>query len=505
MKRLNLNTEKHGNFLFSLLLMVLYLLLDYQTILFLPPQGFHFMRQTDSLSFAANYLQNGFSFFQPAVFNLQSIDGKAACEFPILYYFAAICYKIFGQHEFILRLITLIIASTGFFYLFKLLHSLLHDFVYAAAFSFLFISSTVLLYYANNFLPDASALGFTLVAWYFFFFYIENQSQKRPLILSFVFFTLASLLKVTFFINPIAAMLSAILYVFFREKNIKNSLKRNISPLIFFTVSMLFVLSWNLYVIFYNEINHVNSFLIQAQPIWILTSDQILQVIDYMSNYWYSKYYYQSTFHGFLMLFIAGILFYKKAENLILIPAIILSVGSICYFLLFFAQFKDHDYYFTALIPGIIFLIISSFITLRNRFPRLIGSIFTKLLLVILVILSLNYAREKLADRYKVHDDKYAGIGLKLENCRQYLDLLGISENAKFVIITDQTPNGGLYFINRKGWALKDTSEESLAEFENHIKQGADYVLFTDKKQIISNFVGEKISEKDGIVIYKIK
>jgi hypothetical protein len=264
------------------------------------------------------------------------------------------------------------------------------------------------------------------------------------------------------------------------------------------------VLSWNLYVIYYDKINHGNSFLIQSKPIWNMSKNQIAVVWDHITNYWYSKYYYQSTMHVFLSIIVASILFLKKSERMIPIPSFILAIGSICYFLLFFAQFKDHDYYFIALIPAIIFLIINSFITLRSKFPKLINNSVAKLLLLSLCILSVNYAREKLIQRYKSTDDRFAIIGYKLSGTRHYLDSLGVSENAKIIIITDQTPNGGLYFINRPGWSLRDTSEASLIALKNYIRQGADYILFTEKKYINNSFNGVKIGEENGILIYKL-
>lgn len=498
------NIEIYRNYLFLLLLVAVYLILDYQTILFSHPQGIHFWRQTDSLSFVANYYKNGFDFCHPRVFSLLSTDGKAACEFPILYYITALVYLIFNEHEFILRLITITIASTGFFYLFKLLYSFLHDFAYASGFSFLFISSTVLLYYTNNFLPDASTLGMTLIAWYFFFIFLKNRNNKNALNVSFVFFSIASLIKVTYFINPVAAILSLLAYDFLEKKDIKSTITHNIKPLLFFSISLIAVLFWNLYVIHYNKINNDHAFLIQSRPIWSINKVHIAQVWEHITNYWYSSYYYSHTFQVFSIIIVTGIIFLKKAERIVLIPSIILAIGSICYFLLFFAQFKDHDYYFIALIPGMLFLVINSFIAIKNKFPSLINHYAGKLLLLALCMLSLNFAKGKLTQRYEKTDDMYANIGYTFSKTRHYMDSLGISENAKVIIIADHTPNGGLYFINRPGWSLGDDSESSMAAVNDYIQKGAEYILFTDQKYIYKGFIGTKIGENNGVSIYKL-
>ena len=505
MKQVIKNIEKHCNYLFLLLLIAVYLFLDFQTILFLHPQSIHFWRQTDSLSFVANYYKNGFNFFQPQVFNLQSTDGKGASEFPILYYLTAIAYYVFNEHEFILRLITLLIASTGFFYLFKLLYTFLDDLSYAVGFSFLFISSTVLLYYTNNFLPDASAFGLTLIGWYFFFAFIKDMNNKQLLLKCFIFFTLASLLKVTYFINPTTAILSIIIYGLLKKAGLKRTLQNNIKPLIYFILSLIVIFSWNLYVSYYNNINNDHYFLIQPRPIWSISKDQIAEVWEYMTNYWNTSYYYATTFYVFLILIVTGLLFFKKTERIILIPTFILTIGSICYFMLFFAQFKSHDYYFIALIPGILFLVMNSFIALKNKFPVWINNFIPKLFLLTLCIFSLNCAKGKLIQRYEKKDDLYANIGSELAKTRHYIDSLGISEKAKIIILTDQTPNGGLYFINRPGWNIRDTTKNSLIALHNSIKSGADYIIITDKKYIFKGFIGTKIGEENGILIYKLK
>ena len=265
------------------------------------------------------------------------------------------------------------------------------------------------------------------------------------------------------------------------------------------------VLSWNLYVTYYNNINNDTYFLIHPRPIWIISKNEIAEVWEYMTNYWYTSYYYPATFTVFLIIFGESILFLKKSDRMMLIPSFILAIGSICYLMLFFAQFKSHDYYFIALIPCIIFLVINSFIALKNKFPELINNYIAKLLLVYLCVLSLNFARKNLIQRYEKREDLYASIGDKLSTTRHYLDLIGVSKNAKIIIISDNTLNGGLYFINRPGWSVSDVSEAEVRLVNNHINEGADYIVFTDKKYIYKGFIGIKIGEENGILIYKLK
>jgi len=170
-----------------------------------------------------------------------------------------------------------------------------------------------------------------------------------------------------------------------------------------------------------------------------------------------------------------------------------------------FAQFKDHDYYFIALIPGILLLVINSFIAIKNKFPGLINHYVVKILLLTLCMLSLNFAKGKLTQRYEKTDDMYANIGYTLSKTRHYMDLLGISKNAKVIIIADHTPNGGLYFINRPGWSVNDDSESIMATVNDYIQKGAEYILFTDPKYIYKGFNGTIIGENNGVSIFKLQ
>jgi hypothetical protein len=489
---------KYKYYIFFILLIFLYVFIEFQSILFYRPQGIHFIRQTDCLSFVANYFNNESNFFEPQVFNLTSTKGRAACEFPILYYITAQFYKIFGEQEFILRLITIIIVSFGFFSLFKFLILILKDVIYALIFSFLFLSSTVLLYYTNSFLPDASALGLTLLGWYYF--YLFKEQNKKYLILSFCFFTISSLLKVTYFINPIAAAFSIIVFDFLSNKKLINLLKNNYRLLLTFLISSILLFCWNFFVLHYNEINKDFYFLVSSRPIWDMGQQSIIEVLDYISNYWYSEYYFQSTIHFFTITCILGIILIKKANMTILFPSIFLFIGSTFYVLLFYAQFKDHDYYFITIIPTIIFLVILSFTAILNKFPKLINNYIAKFLLLALTFLSINYAKNKLQDRYNNKNDMFSEIGLRLSNTRAAIDSLGISQNAKIIVFTDKTPNGGLYFLNRKGWNLNDTTESNINKISEYKELGASFLINTTSM----NFDFTKIWANRKISIYKI-
>ena len=142
---------------------IIFFFLGYGDVFFSAPNGIHYMRQTDSLAFANQYYNNGFNFFNPQLFNLNSTDAKAACEFPLTYYITALFYNFTGTNFWMLRLLHLVILYTGIFFIFKLAFQIIQDYFYAVLISLFIFTSTVLNYYSFNFFPDVAALGFTLI------------------------------------------------------------------------------------------------------------------------------------------------------------------------------------------------------------------------------------------------------------------------------------------------------------------------------------------------------
>jgi hypothetical protein len=492
--------ENIQNFLFVFLLVIIYIFYNYQEILFLRPQGIHFIRQTDSLSFVRGYYKYGMNFFEPKALNLLSEEGKAVSEFPILYYVTACLYFIFGEKEFILRLINISIVSIGFYYLFILMRNFLKDGFYSFVFTFLFLSSTILIYYTNNFLPDPSAFGFTLIAWYFFYKYFSNGSNK-DIVLSFLFFTISSLLKVTFLINPIAAFLTILFFNLYFKKisNIKF-------PLLLFGLSFTANLLWILFVVYYNNRNGSNYFTTNIRPLWSLSKQSIIEVNNFISNYWYTKYYFESTIHLMLVIVIGGVVFIKRINKEILIPAILLIIGSIIYIIMFYEMFKDHDYYFITILPTIIFIILGSFQGIKNKYPKVINNIIVKLIVLTICILSINYSKKKITQRYCDNIDEISIIGEKLDGFDGYLCELNVDNFSKIIVVKDLSRNGSLYFLNRQGWILKEFSLLNKNLIKKYTNLGAEYIIITDKTKIGEPFnLGEKIGEKNGATIFKLK
>ena len=489
------------NLSFILGLLGVFYVFNFWELFFDFPKGVHFIRQTDSLSFASNYYHNSFNFFKPSLFNLMSDNGNAACEFPILYYLTAIIYTVVGEHSFVLRTIHLLIFFIGCYHLYNLSMLVLNDYLLSYLSVFFLFSSVSLMYYSFNFLPDIAALGLVFSGWYYYFRYDKTQSNKF-LTLTFFFFTFSALLKVTYSINLIVF----VMVVIFGNQ---NKLKETIQLISLRTLlSSVVILSWNIYVVYYNHQNNSTYFTTSIMPIWELSMLEVKSVWKDAIGEWYKKYLAESSFHFLIILLIVGFSFhFKKISNLKFV-IIFLFLGGLSYFLLFFKQFRYHDYYFLLFIPLLFFILLQgNLFILSFRNNKKWFQVSFKLIFSIVVISGLNYSRLKVQERYDKGRDDFSQIAFKILENNQFLKTLNFNKGAKVIIASDKSINGGLYFLKTKGWAIAEI-DNSFLEKVCYLKGlGANYLLLFDYNEIdrqILNEIGEKLDKNQNIILYHL-
>ncbi|MES2131273.1 MAG: hypothetical protein V4506_02930 [Bacteroidota bacterium] len=462
--------------LFFVLFSLVLLFLDFQSLFFLQPRSFHFIRQTDSLSFINYYTKTGFNFFNIGNLNLYNGTGKTACEFPIFYYIVALLSKTGIKSYLLLKFLYLIIFFITSFCTYSFIRKK-NRFIDALSITFLLFSSTVILYYTLNYIPNYPALCFTLIACIYFLNYIETNT-KKDINLSIVFFLFASLLKITFAIYPIACFLYLAVRFFIYKKNERK-------PLLFFIMSFVVVVIWNFHVVYYNTVNHANYYLTATKPLWSATSGERHEVIDFILNYWLYKYYYQSTIHLFFIVIFLSLIFYKKLNRHYFFVSLLFFLGVTSYFILFFKQFRDHDYYFLEFIPLLFLVFYHSFITIKHIGNHKIVQAILSGIILIISLLSINYAKINLQRRYDKPFEQVSKIAYTLEGMEAKFDSLAISKDAKVLVIPDNTMNGSLYYINRFGYTRVDTTNIKV-----YIDR-SDYILITDSTfpaEIIKKF-----------------
>ena len=142
------------------------------------PCSIHSSAQGQRASVALNYYKNDMNFFEPRIQRYITGTGITGLEFPIIYYSAAICYKLFGFNDIFLKLINLSLVIFGLFLFYKLSYSYIKNYIFTIFIISSAAISPVLLFYSPNYLPDAPSLGLVLASWYYFFRYINTNKNK---------------------------------------------------------------------------------------------------------------------------------------------------------------------------------------------------------------------------------------------------------------------------------------------------------------------------------------
>jgi hypothetical protein len=467
--------------LFSVGLVVVLYSVNYLGYLFNHASGVHFWRQADSISFVGHYYERGMHFFEPGTYNATSTDARGASEFPILYYITAALWHVFGRHEFILKIINSLLFFGGFYCLYKIAIKQIGNIYTALAITLLLMSSSVLLFYANSFMPDAPAFGLCLMGAYFYFRFTETK-QYSNYVWAYVLFTLSVLIKVNMAVFPLAVLGLVLLEKIFRLRLqgdglfTGNGAKYLLPPFIMIAL----VTCWALWTRNYNAATHNEVFLTGIKPYWEASALQLENTVKAITEYWYAHYYFFTTWHVFYVILAIGILCIRRWNRLALWLCAMLLIGTVGYVALFYTQFESHDYYIIPVFIPLAFTVIFSVGSLFNKAPWLRTSYIPTIVLFFLVILSFKFTDKLLRYRsdYKTWNDmnpEIFEISGKLEN-------YGVPKGQLIFSFPDHTPNASLYYLQRQGYTNSSgyTPEEVPAIIKPYIIYGIRYLVITD-------------------------
>jgi len=467
------------------LLILLSLFYGFQNILFLRPQGLHQWRQCDCLSLTMNYYQDSNRFFEPAMHNLgEDGTGKTANDFPILYYTIAQIWKLFGPHEFIYRLMNILIMFAGLALLMKMTEHFLKDSYWAIIMVLFLFTSPTLVYYTNNFLTNITAFGLVLVAWYFFYSHYQNNST-RSYILFFVFFALAGLLKISSLLSLLALLALIILHhlIHLVKKEGSTPVFRR-TNLIGFILVLAMVSSWYIYARFYNGRHNDGYFLIGILPIWDADWNHITRIFNAIKDHLKHAYFHPVMSWSLVFMWFFNILFYKRTNPFLLGLTILTTLGMISFGLLFYQALEQHDYYMINQMILVPLIIIAFLDLLKQRFPYLYHALMIRLLFVVLLIFCMAFTRTHINYRYSPdgwENENRTLYTYGLETIEPYLDSIGVGKEIKVICGTDHSINISLYLMNRKGWTGFNLHDDSLM-IASKIEEGARIMMAYEKK-----------------------
>lgn len=413
----------------------------YLQVLHLLPEHTHFIRQTDSWAFAAHYAQFQNPILEPSVYNLASDGGKAACEFPLMYWLQSKFYAVNGISPVIPRIESLALNLTGIVWLFLSLARTSKSAITAFIATSWAAGSALFLFYSPNFLPDSLALAFTCMA----LAHVVSHSEKQPwTVTSALLFVMAALLKPTFFIYPIAWFARLLLV----EKH--HQRLHRIWP---FIAMALPVLAWNWYAINYNAEHHDTYFMMRSAPVWSMSMTQINETWDYITRYWITSLFHPSGLHFCAIALLGSVVIALLRKRKPPLFESALLAGSIAFVVLFFEKLKDHDYYFLTLIPAFILLMQCALMLWRSSSLPAWLVLLVQLTLLVMSGVNMHYGSQRAMKRF-FHPEKstqelvMSWIGAQeqamVQRCTLTSDTLWIEG--------DNSPNAGLMLVGRKGY-----------------------------------------------------
>ncbi len=507
----NYFSPQYSKWILLLLVVIISLVYNYNTILFALPQSIHQWRQSDCLSITMNYYQDDNAFLEPSMNYLgRDGTGKTISEFPLIYYFVGQIWKITGHHEFIFRLFNLLLFFSGIFALFKIFENVLKDSFIALFGALILFTSPIVVYYANNFLMNVSGLSLALIGLYFFFrFY--STSKNKYLFISCGFYLFSGLLKITSLISFFAIFSLFALELF--SVKLKGQTKLFRQPLIQvipFAVVIIIQILWINYVRTYNFNFNSGIFLVGILPIWDLTREQIISHFVSINEHIKWDYIKKETAIAIVLIFALSLAFFRKIPKYLLFLLISLSIGLFLFINLFFQPLQGHDYYVINMLILIPVVLLTFFILLRDNYSKIYSSLIFRILLIVFFVRNVQFAETRIKERY--HPDhwmnyQYTNHFKVYSEIEPYLDSIGIKKTDKVISVPDYSFNISLYSMNRKGWTNFDPLNDSL-KIAQRINLGAKYLLIQDsimiKKEYMQPFIQNKIGAFKGVEIFKL-
>ncbi len=478
-----------------------------QKTIFFKPTSVHMWRQTDCASYALNYYQNHNSFFNPQVMSRNPDEGFTVSEFPIIYYFTGKLYEWLGFHDYYIRIIDFLLFIAGLIYIFLISSLYIKNKILQLVPVIFTLSSPYIFYYAANFLPDVPAMCFAFAGLYHFLLFLKNDS-KIHLSISVIFFTLATLLKISAAILFIACIIYYLLVIYRRIK-LEHDLitKSRLFTLLLFFISALIVYGWIYFAKNYNVAHHYSGNLLDFFGIWDADKQEIKDVFFRFIHSWIWDIFSIPTLSFFIAAFIYFFIKRKHLPQEIYVISIFAFLGVHIYSIGWYKAFFHHDYYMINIFCfPILFILCFCILIEKLHFVNLIQ----KYVLLTLIGVSLAWGIKHSAQiqNYRYTDLQFKYMPDAVYEIGPYLRSIGIKKQEFVISATDPSPNMSLYLMNCIGRTECYYNDETINDFKI---LGAKYFIAHDTANIIvpvlKDYCRKEIpfANYKGVLIYKLK
>jgi len=413
-------------------------------------------RQSDVAAIARNFYQTGFHVAYPQIDWAGDQPGYVGTEFPILPVIAAVCYKMFGIHEWVGRVQSVILFAASLPFFFLLVRRTLG--ATAATWATFFYSFAPLSIMTSRcFMPDIPSLGLSIAGLYLFLRWTEEE-RIALLIAAALATSLAILIKLpTVLIGvPIACL----------------ALRRHgvaairLLPLwMFAAIALLPSLAWYW---------HAHRIAEQFYPHHFFGAGGI----QFESLGWYWKIAKRTTLYGLtpilLALAVAG--FWTTRSDA---KARVFHwwLGAILFFIVVAGYGNRHPWYQLPLVPVAAALAGGACACLAMRLSNRRWVLGMASAIVIVLFGALSYISARQFYRESAADLRTLGLELKRT-----------TEPGSLIIAADYGDPTVFYYAERKGWHFLEingiynghpnTSADAISDLEELRSRGATHIVF---------------------------
>lgn len=473
------------------------------------PQGPHQWRQADCLSYTLNYYKEDISFWEPRVHNLgEDGEGKAVSEFPIVYFSVSRLWRLFGQHEWMYRLIVFLFSFFGLIVLWRWATAYVGR-SWSLGIALMLACSPIFAYYSNNFLMNIPALSTALMA-LFSFDKFRREGRLRWLIFSMILFSFSGLLKITGLLGYFAILGYVLLVWVGVISDVRLKIRKTVVIVSLLLLPLLINVWWYAWAMDYNQGLGNGFFLLGILPIWNYNWDEISHTLSNVSQFWFGQYQLPAAQLAEVVMLFALIYWRKKLNPFLSTLAFLTSIGMLCYILLFFQVFADHDYYMVEMLLVWV-LIAVCFVDLiyRQWAAKRVYFVIVSMCLILLGW-SVVHVRAQMDFRYhtpwlNTHEKR----NMVFENIEPWLREKGIDRTDAVLIWPERSINIPLYFADQKGWTRFNTGLEDLEKVDKLISRGLKYFILTDPELIKANYLEpylqSPIGQFDQVYLYDLR
>ncbi len=487
--------------IFVLMVLASFLVTDTQRTLFLKPFGTHTWRQSDSASQFRNYYQNGGTLGKPQLMNRTGRDGITVAEFPLTYYVAAQLAKVFGYSEAWCRALHLLLLILAALSLYLIALRFIENSLVAVIPALCFLNLPINYFYGNNFLPNIPAISLVIIGWYYYFRF-QYDGRSRAIIWMLLFMTLGALIKASEAIHLVAAFMALLYAKYWRKEDWPKGGAWGVWLGTLMGIACL--AAWVMYAKATNQAYGNNMSLLGILPIWDMSLVDRSYTWRVMRTIWApviaSKVNWILT--AALLL---GMFWPKVWRSDLVVPSLLLFLGSAAYSMLWYRAFMIHDYYLLTMLVFPIFflmLILEQIFKSIESIPWLYLSV-----VVVLLALGVHHIAYNGKIQYKRMNPSASEVDPALYTLEGKLRELGIDREDPIISIPDPSPNISLYMANNPGWT--DCLNGGINNPAPYIRGGAKYLVGLDtsirSRPGMAPYLTDTVGTHGPFIIYRLQ